>query len=306
MRSALTSRTEATAYAFLVLTMAIWAGNHVVGRWADGIIPPMTLAFIRWGIAALLILPFAWRDLKSDWSVIRANLPFMLLLSVIGSGLYNTIQYIALTETTATSAGIFNSWNPVLVAAFGAILFGERLSARQVIGLATSLMGVMIIVLQGDLSSVSSLTFNRGDLIMLFAIAMWALYTALLRARPAISTLAFSAFTFSVAGLINLPLAAYEYSQGLEVIWSWKAVAASVYVSLFAGVIGYVLFTRSVEIIGATRTGVFSHLIPLFVAVMAVAVLGEEPRLFHAAGFALILAGVYLASRTPSPLVSGT
>lgn len=306
MRSVLTSRTEATASAFLVLTMALWAGNHVVGRWADGNIPPMTLAFFRWGGAALLILPFAWRDLKADWPVIRANLPLMLLLSVIGSGLYNTIQYIALTETTATSAGIFNSWNPVLVAAFGAILFGERLSARQIIGLATSLVGVMTIVLHGDLSSFSTLTFNRGDLIMLFAIAMWALYTALLRVRPAISTMAFSAFTFSVAGLINLPLAAYEYSQGLEVIWSWKAVAASIYVSVFAGVIGYVLFTRSVEIIGSTRTGVFSHLIPLFVAAMAVVVLGEEPRLFHAAGFALILAGVYLASRTPSPQVSDT
>ncbi len=306
MIAALARRTEATAYVFLIVTMVLWAGNHILGRWVTGTIPPMTLAFFRWGGAALIILPFAWTALRADWPVIRTNLAHMLLLSVLGSGLYNTIQYVALTETTATNAGIFNSWTPVLVAAFGALLYGDRLSGRQWAGMATSFFGVMTIILHGDLSRLATLTFNRGDLIMAFAIGMWALYTALLRNRPAISTLGFSAFTFSAAGVINLPLALYEYQQGLTVIWSWQTVAAIFYVAVLAGVVGYVLYTRCVEIIGPTRTGVFAHLIPLFVAAMAMAMLGEQPQVFHAIGFGLILTGVYLASRSPAVVVSDT
>ena len=296
MLNHLNQRSALNAAMLLTLTMFFWAGNHILGRWANGIIPPMTLAFLRWSLAALLILPFAWSSIRSDWEVLRQNKARMLMLGFLGSGIYNTLQYIALTETTATNAAILNSWAPVLIMALGAVIFSDRLRLNQFAGMGLSLLGVAVVVLRGDVEQAASLTFNRGDLVMLFATAVWALYTTLLRTRPEVSTLTFVGVTYAIAGLVNLPLAGYEYAQGMEIVWSWETVAAVAYAAVLASLVAYLFYARGVEILGPTRSGAFIHLIPLFTSLMAMALLGEEPALYHAAGFALILGGLALAS----------
>ena len=305
MFDALTRRTTASAIAGLVLTMALWAGNHVVGRWSTGQIPPMTFAFFRWAGAALIILPLALASLRADWDVIRSNLPVMCVLGVLGSGSYNTLQYIALNGTTVTNAAILNSWAPVLIAAAGAVIFKDRLRPLQIAGLALSLCGVATIILHGDPSHLSTLVFNTGDLVMLFATGVWAAYTTLLRKRPAMSTMAFAGFTYIFAGLFNAPLAAYEYLNGQYVVWSWGTLGAIAYAAIAASVIGYFLYARGVEIIGATRSGALIHLIPMFASLMAVTFLGEHPELYHAVGFGLILSGVALASKKATEPATG-
>jgi drug/metabolite transporter (DMT)-like permease len=297
MLSRLSSAAPATAYLFLILTMALWAGNHILGRWAHGNIPPMTLAFLRWTLAALLMFPFAYRSIQADWPVIRRNWPRLLLLGFLGSGIYNTLQYIALTETTATNAAILNSWGPILIVLAGAALFRDKMRANQVTGMAISLMGVAVIVLHGELARLATLSFNRGDLVMLFATGVWALYTALLRTRPGISTLSFAGVTYAIAGFVNLPLAGWEYAHGQVMEITPQTIAAVLYAGILASLVAYFFYARSVEIIGANRTGVFIHLIPLFTSVLAMVLLGEEPSLYHAAGFGLILTGVFIAQR---------
>ncbi len=288
MPNRFSSASPATAYLFLILTMALWAGNHILGRWAHGHIPPMTLAFLRWSLAAVLMFPFAYGAMRADWPVIRQNWKRMLLLGFMGSGIYNTLQYIALTETTATNAAILNSWGPILIVIAGASLFGDRLRATQIIGMLVSLVGVAVVVLHGEVERISTLAFNRGDLVMLFATGVWALYTALLRTRPPISTMSFAGVTYVIAGFVNLPLAGWI---------SPETIAAVLYAGVLASLVAYFFYARSVEIIGANRTGVFIHLIPLFTSVLAFVLLGEQPMLYHAAGFALIIAGVFLAQR---------
>ncbi len=297
MFSRTSSASPATAYLFLVLTMALWAGNHILGRWANGHIPPMTLAFLRWSLAAVLILPFAYPAIRADWDAIRRNWGWMLLLGIIGSGLYNTLQYIALTETTATNAGILNSWGPILIVLAGATIFGERLRASQIAGMAVSLTGVGVVILQGEFERIYHLAFNRGDLVMLFATGMWALYTALLRLRPDISTLSFAGVTYAIAGVVNLPLAGWEYAHGQVMEITGETIAAVLYAGVLASLAAYYFYARAVEVIGANRTGVFIHLIPLFTSVLAFVFLNEAPALYHAIGFPLILAGVLLAQR---------
>lgn len=297
MFASLARKTPANAYAFLVLTMLFWAGNHVIGKWADGHIPPMTLAFFRWMGAALLMLPLARAALVQDWQTVRHSWPMLLLLGVLGSGLYTTLQYIALTHTDVTSSSILNSWAPVVIAAAGAIIFSDKLRASQMAGLALSLCGVLAIVLRGDITMLATLQFNRGDLIMVLATLIWATYTTLLRLRPAISTASFAAITFTIAAFVNLPLAVWEYAEGARVAWSWGVVAAIAYTVLPASLVGYFLYARAVEIVGATRTGAFIHFIPLFASLMAIGLLGERPALYHLVGFTAILAGVTLASR---------
>jgi drug/metabolite transporter (DMT)-like permease len=289
--------TSANAIGFLILTMIFWSGNNVLGKWAVGSIPPMTFAFLRWSVAGLILLPFAMSSIRRDWPIIRANLPILTVLGLLGSGYYNTLQYVALTETSVANAAILNSWAPVLIAAAGALLFKDRLRPVQIGGLALSLLGVTIIILRGDPALLTTLSFNRGDLVMVFATAVWAAYTTLLRKRPAISTLSYAGITYLFAGFANAPLAAYEFASGQHVVWSWTAVAAIAYAAVLASVIGYALYARSVEIIGATRAGAFIHLIPLFATTLAIVALGERPQPYHAAGFVMILAGVALASR---------
>ncbi len=297
MISKLTERSTSNAYLFLTLTMLLWAGNHVIGRWAAGNIPPMTLAFLRWAGAALIVLPLAWPSLERDRTAIVGNWRILLMLGLLGSGCYNTLQYIALNETTVANAAIINSWAPVLIAGAAAALFGDQLSARQISGLALSLAGVAVIILRGDSATLTQMAFNRGDLVMVLATAIWAAYTTLLRFRPAISTLSFAVVTYTIAGVTNLPLALYEYADGQRIVETWAALCAIAYTAVFASLVAYYLYARSVEIIGGTRTGAFIHLIPLFASAMGLVFLGETPEAYHAAGFGLILSGVWLAAR---------
>jgi len=297
MLRTLTRPTALEAMALLALTMFLWAGNHVLGRWAADHIPPMTLAFFRWSIAALVILPLAAPALRRDRAAIRTHWQMLALLGIMGSGLYNTIQYIALTETTVSNAAIINSWAPVLIALLGAALFGDPLRPLQAGGILISLVGVGVVMLHGDLTRLAALAFNRGDLVMLGGTTLWALYTALLRLRPPVSALSFAAVTFSVAGVVNLPLAAFEYANGQVVQWSWLTVGAIFYAAVLASVAGYYLYTVGVEALGPTRSGAFIHLIPLFATVQALVLIGEAPEPYHALGFGLILSGVALAQR---------
>jgi drug/metabolite transporter (DMT)-like permease len=179
----------------------------------------------------------------------------------------------------------------------GAALFRDKLRANQLTGMAVSLLGVAVVVLHGEFARIATLTFNRGDLVMLFATGVWSLYTALLRTRPPISTLSFVGLTYAIAGVVNLPLAGWEYAHGQVMEINPQTIAAVLYAGVLASLVAYLCYARSVEIIGANRTGVFIHLIPLFTSVLAMVLLGEQPALYHAAGFGLILAGVFIAQR---------
>lgn len=289
--------TPANAYLLLSLTMLFWAGNYTIGRWAAGHVPPVTLAFLRWSGAALLVLPLAWSSLRRDWPAIRANLPVILALGLTGAGLFNTLQYIALTGTTATNAGIINSAAPAMIALLSFALNGESVRPVQALGIACSLLGVLTIVAKGSMSMLAALEISRGDLVMLGAVVIWAVYTALLDKRPAIHVLSFAAVTYMIAALLNAALVVLETASGARIAWSLPAGAAIAYTAVFPSFLAYLFFNRGVEIIGPTRAGAFMHLVPLFTVALAVAFLGEQPAPYHAAGLVLILGGVWLAAR---------
>src|ERR1700739_3784247 len=179
-------------YLLLSITAACWAGNAIVGRLAAGHIPPVTLSFLRWSAAFLLILPFAWKHLRRDWAAIRGKLGIMLLVSVTGIGVFNTLQYWSLEYTTALNTLLLQSAGPLIVAVWSLALLGVRLTLAQAIGVLVSLSGVLVIVMHGDLTALSNISFNRGDLIFLFAMVVFSLYSVLTLKRPAIHGLSFA------------------------------------------------------------------------------------------------------------------
>jgi drug/metabolite transporter (DMT)-like permease len=297
MISRLATKLYANAYLLLSLTALFWAGNFVLGRGVHEYIPPIALAWTRWCLATLIIVPFAIPHLKRDWPVIRANLPILLFFGIIGVGAFNTLSYTGLNYTTALNALVLQSSGPILIVLMSFFIFGDRISPRQALGITCSFTGVLVMVARGDFSVLASFELNRGDLLLLAALGLWGLYTAYLRKRPAIHWLSFTATTFLIGALINTPFYAWEHLTVRQLHFDAQTLAAIAYVSIFPSVLAYICFNRGVELIGANRAGVCLHLVPLFGAVLAITLLGEEPRAYHFIGIALILAGVTLAAR---------
>jgi drug/metabolite transporter (DMT)-like permease len=284
-------------YLLLCITALCWAGNAIVGRLAAGHIPPVTLSFLRWSLAFLIVLPFAWNHLVRDWPAIRAKLGIMVLVSVVGISAFNTLQYWALEHTTALNTLLLQSSGPLIVAVWSLILLGVRLTLAQGIGVLLSLTGVLVILLHGDLSALSKIEFNEGDLIFTAAMVVFGLYSVLTLKRPAIHGLSFVAFTFGCGAACLIPLLIWELSTRPAMALDARNLASLFYVAVFPSTLAYLCFNRGVLLIGANRAAPFFHVVPVFGSLMAIVFLGERPQLFHVIGFALVLTGVFVASR---------
>ena len=287
-------------YLLLSLTSLFWAGNIVLGRYAAGHVPPMTLSCIRWTGAFLMLLPFAWRHLRTDWPALRARLPLMLVLSATGFAINNALSYWALQYTQALNALLIQSSGPLFVALWSLLLFGVRLTFAQFAGIAISLAGVFTIILRGDLGMLTSIEFNKGDVMVAGALLAFGLYAALMPRRPVTHQLSLIAFTTAGGALLLLPFSVWEFSNGLTLKFDTLTLVTVVYVVIFPSTLSYLFFNRGIALIGPNRAAPFFHLMPVFGSAMAILLLGEQPRLFHLVGYLLVLAGVIIASRQGS------
>jgi drug/metabolite transporter (DMT)-like permease len=287
-------------YLLLCITALTWAGNAIVGRLAAGHIPPVTLSFLRWSIAFLIILPFAWKHLKRDWSAIRSQLGMMIFLSITGIGAFNTLQYWALEYTQALNVLLLQSAGPLFVAVWSLILLGVRLTLVQAGGISLSLIGVLVILLHGDLSALTGIMFNKGDIIFTVGLVIFGVYSVLSLKRPQIHGLSFAAFTFGCGTVCLIPLLIWELISRPVMELNAANLLSLFYVAVFPSTLAYICFNRSVQLIGANRVAPFFHMVPVFGTVMSIVFLGEHLQLFHIIGFALVLTGVFVASRKPA------
>jgi drug/metabolite transporter (DMT)-like permease len=287
-------------YLLLSIAALCWAGNAIIGRLAAGHIPPVTLSFLRWGLAFLLILPIAWKHLKHDWPTIRATLGTMIVLSVTGISAFTSMQYWSLEHTTALNTLLLQSSGPLFVAVWSLILLGVRLTLAQAIGVALSLTGVLVILLHGDLTALTGIAFNKGDIIFTLALAIFGLYLVLSLKRPKIHGLSFVAFTFGCGAACLIPLLMLELVSRPVMRLDAANLLSLFYVAVFPSTVAYLCFNRAVQLIGANRAAPFFHVVPVFGSVMAIVFLGERAQLFHVIGFVLVLTGVFVASRKAS------
>ena len=278
-------------YLLLTLTALFWAGNAIVGRAAAGHIPPVTLSFLRWTAAFLIVMPFAWKHLVRDWAAIRAGLGMMILISVTGIGAFNTLQYWSLEYTTALNTLLLQSAGPLIVAVWALLLFGIRLRWAQALGAVISASGVLVILLHGDLTTLRNIDFNKGDIIFTVALTIFALYSVLMLKRPNIHSLSFAGLHLRLRrGLSHsaVYLGADDASgDGGE---RREPVIAGLCrnISLDAG-LSVLQSRRAVDrrkprrAVPQSGAGVWIGDGDLF--------LGERLQLFHAVGYALVLAG---------------
>ncbi len=284
------------AYLLVAISALSWSGNHILGRAIAGHVPPFAISTVRWLLPALILWPFAHAHLARDWPAMRGHWKLILFLGLIGGALFGALQYIGLQYTTAINVSVLNSLAPVLIGAAGVALFGDRLTGRQMLGIAVSLAGVLVIISKASPATLGTLAFNWGDLIILFNMAMWAVYSACLRLRPSVHWLSFTFAIAVISGVATLPFWVLEHAGGHTLQPTMMTAGALAYVSIFPSLVAYACWNRGVELIGANRAGVFLHLVPLYSAVLAGLLLGESLMPYHVAGFLLILSGVWLAA----------
>lgn len=284
-------------YFLLTLTALFWAGNAIVGRAARDLVPPAALSFWRWSLALALLLPLAWPHLRRDWPVLQTRWPIMLLLGALGIGSFNTLLYTGLQTTTALNSMLIQSAQPALILIVGALVMRDRTSARQVAGVLVSLVGVLAIVARGDPAALLALRLNVGDAIVAVAVMLWALYSVLLRKRPAVHPLSFLAASMLVGITVIAPFYAAELWAGRRIVPVGESALAIAYVCVFPSFLAYLFFNRGVELIGSAATGQYLNVMPLMGAGLAMLFLGEALRPFHVVGLVLIVAGILVAGK---------
>jgi len=289
------NRTSLRAFLLLGLVMLFWAGNSIVGRAVRDDIPPFTLAFGRWLIALIVLLPFALPLLRREWRTAVKGAGWILLLGFVGIACFNALLYKGLHYSTAANALLLQAAIPSLVLLLDFALFRVRVPRLQVAGVALSTLGVVVIVFRADLAALLQLRLGMGELLIFCAVAAWAAYTVLLRKRPEVSLALFVMLTFAIGTIAMAPLAAMEAAAGQHVRWSWPVIAAFAYVGIFPSALAYFIYNRATAELGAARAGQAITLMPLFGAILSALLLGETLHGYHFAGMAMILAGIVLS-----------
>ncbi len=289
------SREVAVAVALLAFGVLLWAGNWVIGRMIRLDAPPGGLTFARWLIAALALSLLCARDLGRALPHVRRHWGILLLLGLLASVLQHMPVYLGLQTTTATTASLLNAITPVFILLIAWVMLGERLTSLVVAGVVVSMAGAVCIMTRGEPATLIRWVLNVGDLWILLGTFSWAVYTICLRWRPAElrpMTLLWAISVFGAA--CSAPVALVEYGLGQRVIWSAPVVASVFYIGLCSTVLAYACWNRGVQVLGASRTGPFMYLMPVYTPMLGWLFLGETMEMFHVVGIALIFFGILL------------
>ena len=296
------ARARVIAFLLLALANLFWSGNWIIARALRHDIDPLTLNTWRWLIAALALAPFALPGILAQRALIRRSAGLITLLALTGVVLFQLLVYVGLQSTTAVNGVLFNSAAPLFFILCSWVMLRERATRGQIAGMLISFAGIVIILSHGELEQLRQISFNRGDAWILLAMAVWGVYSVLLKRRDAALGGVLLLFLTSVAGvLLMLPLLVWSAWQGSGVVLRLPAgveIAAVLYIALAASVGAFMCWNRGVAVLGANAAGFTLHLLPAFGTLLAMLFLGERFHLFHAAGVAAILAGVVVASRT--------
>jgi drug/metabolite transporter (DMT)-like permease len=303
--SAAPASSRALAYAALICTTALWGSNGVVSRALMDTIPPLVMASARWAVVFVVLLPLVWPERRAIAHSLRRDWKLLLALSLLGSAPQSALVYSGLSASTAIHLGLLNSTIPVLIILISWGWYARRPRRLEPMGLAISLIGVFLILAHGDLRSLLHLQFNHGDLLMLGAMVIWAIYTLRLKERP--QTLSLFAFVFALSlfgELLTLPFAALQWAQAGSVHLGARELLGLLYIGAVATLVSAVLFSYGVERVGAVRAGILIHLMPVFSSVFAALFIGEQLFPYHAAGFVLVAGGAILGCLKPEPVLS--
>lgn len=284
-------------YFLLILCVLFWSGNFVLGRYIKDDITPIELAFFRWFFVVIIVSPIFIVRFKNIMSVFKKHYLILLFLAGLGISLYNTILYIALSYTTSTNALIINSIVPILILFLSVVILKQKILMHQTIGIVLSTLGVIFLVLKGDFSNILKLHFNQGDLLIIISAISWAVYSICVKFRPKelnnfefFTTLVFLGFFLLLPFYLSQ---GYTFTHQLQILE--QNYLAFIYISIFTSCLSYYFWHYGIDHIGASKTGQFVHLMPIFGTILAYVFLGEKLTHYHIFGAVAIATGIYLS-----------
>lgn len=286
----------------LVIPPLLWAGNAVVGRMVHELVPPITLNFLRWAIAMVILLPLAGPVFRRG-SQLWTQWHRFAVLGLLGIGLYNALQYLALQSSTPINVTLVAASMPIWMLLIGWMFFGANVSRTQAAGAVLSIAGVLLVLCRGDWNQLLAMRLVPGDMFMILATIAWSIYSWLL-ARPVErdalrkhwASFLLAQVSFGVVWSAVFAVGEWTVSRP-HMVWSWPLIAALVYVAAGPAVIAFRCWGTGVQRVGPNIAAFFSNLTPLFAALMSSAFLGETPHVYHLVAFALIVGGIVLSSR---------
>ena len=288
----MTTQSPARAYLYLLVATLFFGSNVVAGKLSVGEMSPMAIVMLRWVIAAACMAFIARRALLAEWRVLRDRWPYMLAMGGIGFTVFNVLFYASAHTTSAINMAIIQGATPIVVLLISGALLGIWPPALQWLGATITVLGVIVAASHGSLAILLELSFNRGDILMIVASVIYAVYTVGLRWRPQVSPLVFIAGLALAAQLTSIPLAIGEAALGQFQWPTLKGWAILLFIGLFPSLLCQLLYLRSVELIGAARAGVFYNLVPIFGIVLSVAVAHEPLRPYAVVAIALVIGGI--------------
>lgn len=304
---------DAKTLSYLVLPPMMWAGNTVVGRVLVDHVPPVLMNTFRWALVAMILAPWGWRVLR-DRATLRRRWPYLALIGALGVGSYNALQYLALQTSSPINVTLIGASMPMWMMLVGAIGFGQTFTARQALGALLCLSGVALVMAQGRWEVLRQVHLVPGDLLMLLASLVWALYSWLL-ARPPASMK--TGPTWDWAGFLWLQvlfgLLWALACSGVEASWRaeplswpqgpgawWATLGGLLFIALGPSIVAYRGWGLGVQAVGPTVAAFFGNLIPVFAAVWSWLLLGQAPRWYHPCALILIASGIALSSKAPA------
>jgi drug/metabolite transporter (DMT)-like permease len=284
-------------YLMIIGAIAFWAGNFVVARAFHDVLPAVSLNVWRWLVALAILLPLSGRELLRRRDMVLRSWPLVLTLGATGVAAFHTFVYLALEHTSVMTAVLLVSTVPVVIPLLSWAIHRDRVRPRQAVGIAVSLLGAGVVILQGDPQAVFHLEIDRGALWMAAAVPMWALYSVLLKAVPPAMPQRTLLTATTIAGLLLLaPWYAWRLAAGETLPVTPTSVVAVLYIGVFAAVVAFLLWNRGVALVGPNRAGSFIHLMPVFGALLSFVFLGETLAPYHLVGALLVVTGLVLAS----------
>ena len=292
-------RTLRLAFLALILPPLFWSGNTVLGRLTVTHVPPLTLNALRWGLAALLFAPFAYKHLKADWPILWQYRWRVLGLALCAATGYNSFLYLGLRSTSIVNAALINATTPAVVGILSAVLLKNNLTRMQFFGALLSIFGVLQIAVRGEWGSLAHLGLNIGDVYIFIGVALYGLYTVLLRFVPKVHAFSFmqAIFVLGTIGTLVWMMFYHLLSLGSLAITApvGDIVLPILYITIFASIGATFFWNYGVQHVGAIRAGYFVNLIPVFSIIWALFLVGEVIELYQIVGMILVCAGIGMA-----------
>jgi len=286
-----------TGYIFAIGATAIWSGNFILARGLSENIPPVSLAFYRWLVAVIVFTPFAVKTLLNEWVTIKKHIGYFSITAFLGITIFNTLIYFAGHTTTAMNLSLIAITFPIFILVFSRILYKETITIKKGVGIALVLAGVLFLITKGKWSVLLGISFNIGDVMMLLASMIFAVYSIFLKNKPqglSIIGLQFSSFLLGL--LFLFPFFLWEQFMTHQSFLNQTTIPAILYIGIFASLCAFVLWNKAIVVLGPSKAGMVYYTLPLFSGFLGYLFLNESIRMIHFYSMILIFTGIIVTN----------